>query len=85
VEKTLGRISGKQFSYTVQYGGGSIAVCRYMEASGVENIQLNEEDIMNTHVYVNVLREYLKASAKKLGFKNILHFTTKINQNILHI
>jgi hypothetical protein len=42
-----------------------------MEASGVENLNLLK-DIMNKHVYVNVLRVYLKASAEKLGIQE--HF-----------
>jgi hypothetical protein len=50
----------------VKYGGGSITVWGCMEASGVENLNLLK-GIMNKHVYINVLRVYLKASAEKLG------------------
>jgi hypothetical protein len=62
------------FLLPVKYGGGSV-----MEASGLVNLHLLE-GILNKHVHMNVIREYLKASAEKLGFKNILHFTTTITQ-----
>jgi hypothetical protein len=59
------------FLLQVKYDGGSVTVWECMEASGVENLHLFE-DIMNKHVYVNVIREYLKGSAEKLGIKE--HF-----------
>jgi hypothetical protein len=33
---------------------------------------------MNKHVYVNILREHLNASAEKLGIPKILHFTVTV-------
>jgi len=56
------------FLLPVKYVGGSVTVWRCMEASGVENLHLLE-CIMNKHVYVNVLKEYLKATAEKLGIQ----------------
>jgi hypothetical protein len=55
----------------VTYGGGSFTVCGCMEALAVGNLNLLK-GIMNKHVYVNVLRVYLKASAEKLGIQE--HF-----------
>jgi hypothetical protein len=64
-------------------GRGRFTVWGCMKSSGVKNLHLLE-GIMNKHFSVNVLRDYLKASVKNLGFKSILHFTTTITQNILY-
>ena len=66
-----GENPGKNFLLPVKYVGGSVTVWGCMESSWVENLHLLE-GIMNKHVFVKILREYLKASAEKLGIQE--HF-----------
>jgi hypothetical protein len=53
---------------------GSVMVLGCMTASGVGNVNFIEA-IVNKHIYVNILREYLYPGLKNLRIKTILHFT----------
>jgi len=83
VEKTTGRTSEKNLRPSVKYDG-TVMVWVCMAASGVAILHFIE-GIMNKHVYANILRKHLKASTENLGFKNIVHFTMTMTQNILHV
>jgi len=56
----------KKFYSKVKHVGASVRLWGCVAASGVGNLHFIK-GIMNKHVYVNILREHLKASAGKLG------------------
>lgn len=58
---------------TVKHGGGGVMVWGCMAASGVGNLVLIE-NTMDQHVYLNILKENLKESARKLGVLNNYYF-----------
>jgi hemoglobin-like flavoprotein len=83
VEKTWERTSEKNLRQSVKYDG-TVMVWVCMAASGVAILHFIE-DIMNKHVYVNILREHLKASTEKLGIQEHWQFIMTMIQIILHV
>jgi hypothetical protein len=60
------REPGEELCSKVKHVGCSVTSWGCVAASGVGNLHLIE-GITNKHIYVNILREHLKASAEKLG------------------
>lgn len=58
---------------TVKFGGGKVLVWGCMAASGVGNLVFIEGH-MTAQMYIDILRDNLKSSARKLGLENSFHF-----------
>ena len=58
---------------TVKHGGGDVLVWRCISASGLRNL-IFVDGIMNHSLYLNILRDNLKLSAKNLGETTLFFF-----------
>lgn len=63
----------KNLCSTVKHGGNSVMVWGAMSHNGVGNLELIEGK-MNKEMYLNILKQNLKESARKLGMEDTFHF-----------
>jgi transposase len=63
----------KNLKVTVKHGGGSVMVWGCFAASGIGSLVFID-GIMNSDVYIDILREHLHSSAEKLGIRKTFKF-----------
>ena len=63
----------KNMKATVKHGGGGVMLWGCMSSTGAGNMHFIEGN-MNQHVYLDILRQHLVASAQKLGIANNYRF-----------
>lgn len=75
--KLNNELDPKNLRGTVKHGGGHIMVWGYMSSAGIGNL-VSIEEAMDKTVYLNLLKNYLLQSTKKICIRNKFNFTRTV-------